>query len=200
MTTKQQLAEQSHKSPDTVTKTLKAIGIDTSKSDYSQEECDRFFQARKKMDEDNYTYQQIEEEFGKPKFSAPLSSSSSTPQSEAEISQALAAQLAQLRQQFGQGVQEIARQSAVSAFSDLNVPLILLNTLQEHPEIHENIASQFRLLNEAFKTGLESSSNERQVFDLFNSLPSSSEEVDEDPDDDDDIWDVDGEEDDDDID
>ena len=88
----------------------------------------------------------------------------------------------------------------MSAFSDLNVPLILLNTLQEHPEIHENIASQFRLLNEAFKTGLESSSNERQVFDLFNSLPPPSSDNDDGDDGDDDpefgdAWDVESEDD-----
>lgn len=61
--TKKNLAKQFNITGNTVTKTLKASGLDTSKETYTEEEVERFAVARKLLDTGNYNYKDIEQHF-----------------------------------------------------------------------------------------------------------------------------------------
>jgi|GEM_PF-6714947 len=180
MTTKskQQLAEEKNISVDTVSKTLKAAGIDTSKSEYSQDECDRFYEARRLMDDENFTYKQVSEHFG-------VGTSNTSANPAAYAREAVRGQLDNLSDLIIDETHQYVSEMIGVALEDLPpIELMIAHEFKNRPQIAENIKAQFRLLSESFRANAESR-RERQVYqdNTFDFLPEAN-----DSDDDDDAW------------
>lgn len=180
MTTKskQQLADEKNISVDTVSKTLKAAGIDTSKSEYSQDECDRFYEARRLMDDENYTYKQVSEHFG-------VGTNNTSANPAAYAREAVRGQLDNLSDLIIDETHQYVSEMIGGALEALpSMQFMITHQFKQRPQIAENIKAEFRLLSESFKANAESR-RERQVYqdNTFDFLPEAN-----DSDDDDDAW------------
>ena len=172
---KQQLAESKNISVDTVSKTLKAAGIDTSKSEYSQEEYDRFMEARRWMDDENLTYKQVSDRLG-----VGTNNNSTTA---AYARETVRSQLSELGDLIVDQTHQYVGEILGDALEELPpIELMIDYQFKKRPEIAENIKAKFRLLSESFKANTKSR-RERQVYqdNTFDFLPEAS-------DDDDDAW------------
>lgn len=176
MTTKskQQLADEKNISVDTVSKTLKAAGIDTSKSEYNEEECDRFYEARRLMDDENYTYKQVSDRFG-------VGTNNTSANPAAYARQAVRGQLDNLSDLIIDETHQHVSEMIGVALEDLPpIELMIAHEFKNRPQIAENIKAQFRLLSESFKANAESR-RERQVYqdNTFDFLPGASDDNDD---------------------
>lgn len=189
MKSKQQLSDEKSISVDTTTKTLRSIGIDTSKSEYTDEECDRFYEARRLMDDENYTYKKVSEHFGVSDSNDPTAATTTT----AHLKTAVRGQLASFDELILKETHQYIEDAIGSALE--NPPPIeqmIARQLEKRPQIAENIKAQFSLLSESFKANAESR-RQRQVYQ-DNSLESKLL-PETDNDEDGNFWDADSEED-----
>ena len=178
MTTKskQQLADEKNISVDTVTKTLKAAGIDTSRSEYSQDECDRFYEARRLMEDENYTYKQVSDRFGVNTNNVAATNAANYAR------EAVRGQLDNLSDLIIDETHQYVSEMIGGALEALPpMQFMISHEFKQRPQIAENIKAEFRLLSESFKANAESR-RERQVYQdtTFDLLPEANDDDDRD--------------------
>jgi hypothetical protein len=144
MPTKKELEERFGISDNTVYKTLKACGLDTSKTNYSEEEIEeRFVPARKMLDSKQYTFKEVEEFFAMKDAKTPTSKKKTAQPAEANPAEYMEV----LREEVTETVSNIV-EYAVSDAIELVPQLLHLHLLSQSRS--GNIQKKFLEIREQF--------------------------------------------------